>query len=615
MSNCSMNKKRMLAGLLAGMVCLSGCGSQPAATGSSGPAESEPEQVSQYKGPLYELSFTKLTDLLPQFQEFSRSNSVGGFNSDYCSIEYMTHFAQDNTINIGSYQYCDADFNSLPVEGSSSFLAYHDGYRMFRRGTYDDSQDGGVVDVYDKDMNLVSTTADRFENPSTSCAQICMDTGWIVATEKATGLEGFFNVYTQEWHPVSASESLRCGVPYFNLVTYNSFYSDGLAYVTTSDWVREYYSITNLKHYEREVLGFLDESGQYAFRFEDIPAFDGLLVNLVTGFADGTCIVTARYDDGAFSVPMPYLDEESPFYQVDFVFRIDTKGNVLEEVDMAAFEAKEQEVLEKFGQMDEIEKSREWSYETESIRMADGLTLAVKNPLPAGEIKNADEVGGYTLTDANGTSYPLDEYGVTRAIVTDDARVFLYCTKNPNGETSASSAASAGADALDAVMDSENIPANQEAGFYLMEYRWIAPADYELPKEQKADLSTDGLLRYTDFTGLLFDASFWVDGVNLESNPVIEIGVTCEGTGYGEAAGPIQATESAQRSYSVQKGDCEQFLVDGDVVSEFIGGDLIYRLADPKFLDEAANKSCSWTGSCSWTDENGQIQTKEINIL
>lgn len=329
-----------------------------------------------------------------------------------------------------------------------------------------------------------STTADRFEDLSYGFAQLYLETGWLPLKEKATGLDGFFNVYTQEWRPLSSSEEcLRAGGTYLNLITGNSFYSDGLAYVTSSGFAREYYAPTGLKNYEKEVLSFLDESGQYAFRFEDLPEFDGLLVNMVTGFCDGTCMVAARYDDGALSVPLPAEDAPYHFYQVDFVYEIDKTGKVLRQVDMDAFEAKEQELIDQWGQMDELDREQKWSYYTDSLRVADGLTLSVENPLPAGEIKSLSQVGGYALTDANGNSYPLSGAEPVRAIATDNGRIFLYCEKDPNTDP--------------ALED----PARQEGGLavYQVEYEWIAPEGYQLPEDQKADLSSQGLMRYWDF--------------------------------------------------------------------------------------------------------------------
>ena len=149
------------------------------------------------------------------------------------------------------------------------------------------------------------------------------------------------------------------------------------------------------------------------------------MVNMVSGYCDGTCVVTARVDDGQTRVPMPSEDEDSLFYQVDHVFRIDKTGKVLEETDMAAFQAQEEAMLAAHGQRSEIQKKQEGSFYTQSVQLADGLTLSVANPLQAGEITSLAEVGGYELTDANGNQYPLEDYDVRRAVVTDDGRVFV----------------------------------------------------------------------------------------------------------------------------------------------------------------------------------------------
>ena len=458
-------RKRLLSALLAAaLACLSACGNSAGTAGGSSQGE-DGQAEPGYQGPLYRLSFTKMTDRLPEFQDFT-SSCVNLFSvNQYYGIELMTHFAQEDTIGIGTYQYCDGDYNYLSVGEDRKFLAYHDGYRMFLwMPTNTINREGWAIEVYDQDMNLVSTTADRFEDLSYGFAQLYLETGWLPLKEKATGLDGFFNVYTQEWRPLSSSEEcLRAGGTYLNLITSNSFYSDGLAYVTSSGFAREYYAPTGLKNHEKEVLGFLDESGQYAFRFEDLPEFDGLLVNMVTGFCDGTCMVAARYDDGAFSVPLP--SEDAPYH------------------------------------------------------------------------------------------------------------------------------------------------------FYQVEYEWIAPEGYQLPEDQKADLSSQGLMRYWDFQDILLTGSIWMGGPAPENDPVMEVEIYCEGTGFGEDTGPIQAQETARCSYRPAQEEYSTFTAGGEVLGQSWVVDLVYLLADPKFLDEAGNKSYSWSGSCSWTDENGQTQTQELSIL
>lgn len=651
MRKITAKRKRLLSALLAAaLACLSACGNSAGTAGGSSQGEGGQAEPG-YQGPLYQISFTKVTDRLPEFQDFTDS-CVNLFSvNQYYGIELMTHFTQNDTIGIGTFQYCDGDYNYLPVGENRDFLAYHDGYRMFLwMPTNTIDREGWAIEVYDQDLNLVSTTADRFEGLSYGFAQLYLETGWLPLEEKATGLDGFFNVYTQEWRPLSASECLRTGGSYMNLVTCNSFYSDGLAYVTGADWAREYYAPTGLKNYEREVLGFLDESGQYAFRFEDLPEFDGLLVNMVTGFCDGTCIVAARYDDGAFSVPMPSEDAPYPFYQVDFVYEIDKTGKVLRQVDMDAFEAKEQEVIDRWGQMEVMEEEHTWNYYADSLRVADGLTLSVENPLPAGEIKSLSQVGGYTLTDANGNSYPLSGADPVRAIATDDGRIFLYCEKDPNTALAGSGDESAASEASSAVSETSSAasealaadsaaltaepdpltdpadpntdpaledPAQQEGGLavYQVEYEWIAPEGYQLPEDQKADLSGQGLMRYWDFQDLLLTGSIWMGGPTPENDPVMEVELYCEGTGFGEDTGPIQAQETARCSYRPAQEEYSTFTAGGEVLGQSWVVDLVYRLADPKFLDEAGNKSISWSGSCSWTDENGQTQTQELSIM
>ena len=195
---------------------------------------------------------------------------------------------------------------------------------------------------------------------------------------------------------------------------------------------------------------------------------------------------------------------------------------------MDAFEAKEQELIDQWGQMDELDREQKWSYYTDSLRVADGLTLSV---------------------------------------------------------------------------------------VYQVEYEWIAPEGYQLPEDQKADLSGQGLMRYWDFQDILLTGSIWMGGPAPENDPVMEVEIYCEGTGFGEDTGPIQAQETARCSYRPAQEEYSTFTAGGEVLGQSWVVDLVYLLADPKFLDEAGNKSYSWSGSCSWTDENGQTQTQELSIM
>ena len=109
--------------------------------------------------------------------------------------------------------------------------------------------------------------------------------------------------------------------------------------------------------------------------------------------------------------------------------------------------------------------------------------------------------------------------------------------------------------------------------------------------------------------------SIWMGGPAPENDPVMEVEIYCEGTGFGEDTGPIQAQETARCSYRPAQEEYSTFTAGGEVLGQSWVVDLVYLLADPKFLDEAGNKSYSWSGSCSWTDENGQTQTQELSIL
>lgn len=144
-------RKRLLSALLAAaLACLSACGNSAGTAGGSSQGEGGQAEPG-YQGPLYRLSFTKMTDRLPEFQDFT-SSCVNLFSvNQYYGIELLTHFAQEDTIGIGTYQYCDGDYNYLSVGEDRKFLAYHDGYRMFLwMPTNTINREGWAIEVYDQ---------------------------------------------------------------------------------------------------------------------------------------------------------------------------------------------------------------------------------------------------------------------------------------------------------------------------------------------------------------------------------------------------------------------------------------------------------------------------------
>ena len=570
---------------------------------SGGQAVSQSEAEPVYDGPLYDISFTKVRDLLPEFEKFGRSQASSYNIGSYLGIEFLMNFADSNTIpiSIGETLYCDSDFNMIPVPEDRKFEGYYNGYRLFLY--MPENVDDWSVELYDKDMNLVSTTAGKYKDPEHLNSQFALRSGWIGATERSTGLEGFFNIYTQEWHPLASSDESLHGGGYGGMYVggmlnglANSYYSDGLAFVTTADYVREYYSITNTKVYEREVLGFLDENGEYAFRFDELPEFDGLLVHSVSGFIDGTCVVQARYDDGRTKVPTPFDDDDSPFHTTDFTYLIDKTGKIIEEVEAAEFDLKQAEVLEKNGIMLDLDKNREWSFATESIRFADGLTLSVEKPLPYGEVTLENEIGGYMLTDANGTVYPLDEYDIYQVIVSDDGRVFLYFGNDPN--------ASPDEDVTD---HGRNV--------YMLNYEWIAPPEYTLPQDQKANLTSEGMMAYSDFAEQIVSRSISVKKIPADADPDVEINVECERIVQDEDLNDTDVRkETASRTYRPLKQDYYEWTSEEDESFKEWETDIYYRVKDPQFFEGTGYNKHNVFSSCSWEDADGEVHTIQADV-
>lgn len=476
---------------------MAGCGAVPAdgaATGETAAGGNAAETTAEpaYTGPLYELTFENLTETVPGFRDISRGEDGLSFSFPYDGMALWSNFRENNIVQISREQqtmpdggegyyrkFCDADFQALPVEGFREFLCSYNGYRMFLLYNSSESQDTDI-EVYDPECNLIFTTAGKYfysvawEN----LTPVFMSSGWLPVKELSTSRAGFVNVYTQEWHPLESDDYVLygSGMLDFTIGTMsNSFYSDGLAFVADSEAARQYgWNV------DRKIEGFIDETGAFAFRFDDLPDFDGLMVTTVTGYKDGSCMVAGRVDNGVKTGAT--TDDQIGSVDIDFFYRIDTSGKVLEEVDYDTFEAFGQEVLKSLGVQDTF-KGGYNVYQADSLRVADGLELRVKNPLTADSVRSITEVGGYELVDANGNVYSLDDCDAISVLVGDDGTILLKCDSDYRNNL--------------VQMEMGILP--ETTVWYRLNYKWIAPENYTLPDGQEKNLSSDGLTTAMDY--------------------------------------------------------------------------------------------------------------------
>lgn len=476
---------------------MAGCGAVPpggSATGetSADGGSAETTAAPAYTGPLYELTFENLNERLPDLQTIFLGDSEAKLYSPYEGMTLWYNFAENGTFQIaretqslpdggtGVYRkFCDGDFQLLPIEGFRELLCGYNGYRMFLLRDKENTQDY-ELEVYDPGNNLIFTTEGKYFYDTTwvNKTPIFLKTGWLPVKELATSREGFVNVYTQEWHPLESDAYCLHGSGMLELTIgtmSNSFYSDGLAFVAAAEPARQY-GWNN----DRKIEGFIDETGEFAFRFDDLPEFDGLMVTTVTGYLDGSCMVAGRIDDG---VKTGYSnDAQIQAVDINFFYRIDTSGNILEEVDYETFEEFQQKVLWELGVADLLGGSYTF-FQADSLQVADGLELRVKNPLTENSVLNAFDAGGYELVDANGTVYSLDDYNVVSVLAGDDGTILLKCDSNYRENW----------------IQNFFGQASPTSVWYRLKYDWIAPDDYVLPEGQTQNLSVENLTTVTDY--------------------------------------------------------------------------------------------------------------------
>ena len=472
-------KKQMIAALIATML-LTSCAAQGTQTDSAQTAEqatptATPEPA--YEGPLYEVSYEKIQDTIPAFRNPNISTTVLDDNG-YLGMILRTDFAEDGVLNIaydyhprgngtnGYYRYfCTTDLQPVPIEGDYDFLGYGNGYYLFAHEVGDDHNQR-YVQLYDSDFNLVYDSTGAYDLQNWGPCNIYLNTGWMPGEKLATGEEGYFNLFTQEWRALPSDQHLGG----LDIVGYNmySFYSEGLAHV----WGNGTHVQMGWTPYtEYPVLGFIDENGDWALRFDDLPAFDNLTVNGCTGFLNGECLICA-HDKGY--LPSDYTENTDMLYR-QYIYRIDKEGNILGETDYESYEQFYVDVMNANRQKADFVASGDGNYRVEEAQIADGLTLRIKNPLTYGTPATDLELNQYELVDCNGHEYDLPEGQISGAIVGDNGVVMLRMNEYLSAED-------------DGLPLAEHL-SETYSPWYTIKLNYIAPDDYTVPADQVQNLT------------------------------------------------------------------------------------------------------------------------------
>lgn len=477
--------KQAAAALLCAAMLLTGCNGQetgapapdsgsasvPAADSVSAGAP-EPEKPS-YTGPLYEVETVRLADTLPGYRGFAYYRSRDGENPDgvYAnkilqSEESTYHgllgYLKDGDYTLRTYY---AGSGLVPVGDTLGddyrLLSYADGVFQFGywpedRATY--SESASLYFFFDADGTLLyempGTEHFGFEYgaglPWTGDGKMPMwfNDGLITYYNETADEYGLLNVRTGEKKPLDPAYA-------FGINQYPDLYSDeaggifseGLCAVQYRDITArahaQYYTdIGTMTTYESDFAGFLDEEGNFAIRFSELPAFDSIKVISATGFFDGECILGTRPigADGKAD------EDDEPTYVV-----IDRTGMILRESDRKEYRAKQDDMEQNDDARDEPCWWVSRFTPRERLRIADGLLLEVEDNV-------------FRLTDANGTEYPLScPEPYNNIIVYDNGIVTFY-------------------------YDDPERPASEHAGEkeyeqYALKLTWIAQEDYIVPED------------------------------------------------------------------------------------------------------------------------------------
>lgn len=473
-------------------VSLAGCGGASTSVAqiySSPSSALVSSSVKAYDGPLYELSLEPLPVELSTFFYITSPYAEPPFQS----IALAKNWPLDGIYSLSSketgyFYYCDTSFHLLPMEGYLSFLGTHDGYRIFYnyngKSTLRDAWD---VEIYDAQGNLFFDTDGRYYVGSMGAEEIYIQNGWFPMIDNDTGENGFLNLYTQEWIalPDGGTYSIFGGGEFVEWEgnAYQTFFSEGLAHVVDATPMRTYFPDSNIQYSDYNIVGFMREDGEFAFRFSDIEAFNGIILNETTGFLNGTCIVTGRFDDGIKVGP---TDKKLGLFDRDLFYRIDTTGNIVEEVDYETFLAFRSEVFKSYGCVYDPGGRSNFCV-ADSVQVADGLTLYSTETFNDNILLPESLHGAYALRDANGHTWDLRELGdlheIDGIIIAKDGTILVNGRTNEAYDYDMST----GGLSISEIDESIWFPT-----WFRLVYTPTAPEGFSVSDNQKQNLSLDG---------------------------------------------------------------------------------------------------------------------------
>lgn len=446
----------------------SGSASIPAP--DSGPAGApEPDsEKSSYTGPLYEVETVRLADSLPGYRGFAFYQDGEGENPDGAYTKKILQSGEVSYHGLLGY-FMDGDSRgrmgyanrSLADVGGAlgddyRLLSYADGVFQFQYWPPDETG-ATPYRFFDADGTMLyeMPAGERFGFESGAglpwsgdgCMPMWFNDGLITYYNETADEYGLLNVRTGEKTPLGPEYAFGI-IQYPNLYSEEAggIFSEGLCPVqyrdiTARSHARYHTDAGTITIYESDFAGFLDEEGNFAIRFSELPAFDGLKVISATGFFGGECILGTRPigADGK-------ADESGDIG----CFVIDRTGAVLRESDRKEYRAK----LDDMEQYDEANGAGWWVSRFtpwERLRIADGLLLEAED-------------NAFRLTDANGTEYPLSCPEPYNNMIVYDNGIVTFYYDDPERAAS-------------------EYPGEKEYEQYALKLTWIAPEDYAVPED------------------------------------------------------------------------------------------------------------------------------------
>lgn len=425
-------KKKVVSflGFALATVQLSACGTAVTAPTQEAKPESvssaaEPEATEvpptatpqAYTGPLYEVSFTNLSEQIPGLTGIAMpwgvmkdSNEIFPTKS---SITLIENFDEKGCLEALFAKAPDADHLYLNTQLQLFTLsddvtplgAYKDKV-VFSVYEYNQSKGGSLSHLacYDQESNSLLTEdmswLDLMPAAALGCPSGKLPGADLRTGNTSTAENGFFDLETMTWHSLGNAYSLidRSVDHYGALESFDAGFYGGYHPV--------YDKATNY------LAGYINEEYELALDVSACPELAGKGITMATGFLDGEALVMGVNLDGS---PSETTGDDANY--VDFVYHIDTSGHVTGTGTTKDVTRQNDKITSLLGG-----NRGTWIGTLhDSLRIADGLTMQT----------GAD---GYELTDANGQGYDLSGYEINSVLVGNNGVVLLYCKNADQGQ-------------------------------------------------------------------------------------------------------------------------------------------------------------------------------------